>query len=211
MLEASKLACRRGDRLLFSGLSFQVEPSTLLHIEGHNGSGKTTLLRTLCGLSSADEGEIRWRGVSISADVEAYHGELLYFGHLNGIKSDLTGIENLRIASALAGHPVPEADLWTALEHMGLGGFEDLPTKVLSQGQKKRVALAKLLISRATLWVLDEPFTALDVDAVDFLQTRIAHHVEAGGICILTTHQAVQLTEGRIERLRLGRKTGRRA
>ncbi|MGB0712863.1 MAG: cytochrome c biogenesis heme-transporting ATPase CcmA [Gammaproteobacteria bacterium] len=211
MLEASQLACRRGDRLLFSGLSFQVEPSTLLHVEGHNGSGKTTLLRALCGLSSADEGEIRWRGTSIASDLEAYHAELLYFGHLNGIKSDLTGIENLRIAAGLAGDKVPEADLWDALSRMGLAGFEDLPTKVLSQGQKKRVALAKLLLTRAAVWILDEPFTALDVDAVDFLQSRIAHHVEGGGICILTTHQAVELTEGQVQRLRLGRKPRREA
>ena len=132
----------------------------------------------------------------------------LYFGHLNGIKSDLTGIENLRVSATLDGDRVEDQAIGSALSRMGLAGFEDLPTKVLSQGQKKRVALARLLLSRAPLWILDEPFTALDVDAVDQLQTLIAGHVADGGLVVLTTHQEVPLTSGQIRRLHLGDEPG---
>ncbi|MCG6859806.1 MAG: cytochrome c biogenesis heme-transporting ATPase CcmA [Chromatiaceae bacterium] len=205
MLEVLGLACRRGDRQLFSGLSFDVEPGTLLHVRGRNGSGKTTLLRALCGLFAPDAGEIRWNGEDSRRLGDDYHADLLYFGHLNGIKSDLTGIENLQISSVLDGDQVDDEQLWSALEQMGLAGFEDLPAKVLSQGQKKRVALARLLLSKAPLWILDEPFTALDLDAVDLLQTLIARHVvDRDGMVILTTHQEVSLTSGQIRRLHLG-------
>ncbi|MEJ2389702.1 MAG: cytochrome c biogenesis heme-transporting ATPase CcmA [Chromatiaceae bacterium] len=204
MLEVVDLECRRGDRQLFSGLSFDVGLGTLLHVRGRNGSGKTTLLRAICGLLAADAGEIRWRGESIRALGDDYHEDVLYLGHLNGIKGDLTGIENLRIAATLDGDEAEEERLWRALEQMGLAGFEDLPTKVLSQGQKKRVALARLLVSRAPLWILDEPLTALDVDAVDLLQVLIAQHIADDGMVVLTTHQEVPLTSGQIRRLHLG-------
>ncbi|MCK7579054.1 MAG: cytochrome c biogenesis heme-transporting ATPase CcmA [Chromatiales bacterium] len=204
MLEIADLECRRGDRRLFSGLNLTLEPGTLLHVRGRNGSGKTTLLRTLCGLFTPDAGEVRWRGESIRALAEDYRRELLYFGHLNGIKSDLTGIENLSIAARLDGDPVGIDDVWQALERIGLRGFEDLPTRMLSQGQKKRVALARLILSRAKLWVLDEPFTALDVEAVALLQGLIAEHVAGGGLAVLTTHQEVPLTSGQVARLDLG-------
>lgn len=203
MLEVSDLECRRGDRTLFRGLSFDVGSGTLLHVRGRNGSGKTTLLRALCGLLMPESGEIRWQGESIRTLAEDYHRDTLYFGHLNGIKHDLTGLENLRIAAVLDGDRPDEADLLDALEQMGLGGIEDLPTKVLSQGQKKRVALSRLLLSRAPLWILDEPFTALDTDAVDLLQMMIARHVADDGMVILTTHQEVALTSGQIRRLHL--------
>jgi heme exporter protein A len=204
MLEVRQLECRRGDRTLFSGLDFTVEGGTLLHVRGANGSGKTTLLRSLCGLFTADSGDIRWKGESTRSLGEDYRRELLYFGHLNGIKSDLTGIENLRVAATLDGDQVDESALWAALGRIGLTGFEDLPTRMLSQGQKKRVALARLILSNAPLWVLDEPFTALDVGAVDLLETLIAEHVAEGGLVVLTTHQEVGLTSGQVERLHLG-------
>jgi heme exporter protein A len=204
MLEVFDLACRRGDRQLFSGLSFDLEPGTLLHVRGRNGSGKTTLLRALCGLFSPDAGEIRWNGEDNRRLGDDYRADLLYFGHLNGIKSDLTGIENLRVAATLNGDEPDEGQLWSALEQMGLMGFEDLPTKLLSQGQKKRVALARLLVSNAPLWILDEPFTALDLDAVDLLQMLIARHVDNDGMVVLTTHQEVPLTAGQVRRLHLG-------
>lgn len=203
MLEVSDLECRRGDRTLFTGLSFDLGPGTLLHVRGRNGSGKTTLLRALCGLLMPEAGEIRWQGESTRRLGEDFHRDILYFGHLNGIKHDLTGIENLRIAVVLDGDPLDEAALLDALEQMGLAGIEDLPTKVLSQGQKKRVALSRLLLSGAPLWILDEPFTALDTDAVDLLQMLIARHVADGGMVILTTHQEVALTSGQIRRLHL--------
>jgi heme exporter protein A len=203
-LEVSKLECRRGDRLLFSELDFTIESGELLHLRGRNGSGKTTLLRTLCGLFMADGGEIRWRGETIRDLGEDYRRELLYFGHLNGIKGDLTGIENLSVSAVLDGDPVDGEAIWAALAGIGLEGFEDLPTRMLSQGQKKRVALARLLLTRAPLWILDEPFTALDHDAVEFLQGLIADHVAGGGLVVLTTHQEVPLTSGRARRLELG-------
>jgi len=204
MLEVVNLACKRGGRRLFSGLSFDLEAGTLLHVRGRNGSGKTTLLRALCGLLTPDEGEIRWNGENTRNLGDDYHADLLYFGHLNGIKGDLTGIENLRVSSVLDGDDVDDERLWSALEQMGVEGFEDLPTKLLSQGQKKRVALARLLISAAPLWILDEPFTALDLDAVDQLQMLVANQIANDGIVILTTHQEVPLTSGQIRRLHLG-------
>ncbi len=204
MLEVSDLECRRGDRLLFSGLSFTLEPGTLLHVRGRNGSGKTTLLRALCGLLTPDAGSIVWNGEDTRRLGEDFHADTLYFGHLNGIKGDLTGVENLRVSATLDGDRIADDQLWDALGQMGLAGFEDLPTRVLSQGQKKRVALARLLLSEAPLWILDEPFTALDVDAVDQLQLLIAEHVADDGLVILTTHQEVALTSGQVRRLHLG-------
>jgi heme exporter protein A len=204
MLDVTELACQRGERLLFHGLSFQVPSQTLLHVRGRNGSGKTTLLRALCGLLRADAGVIRWNGENIRELAEDYNRDLLYFGHLNGIKADLTGLENLRIARTLDQDPADDAAILDALAEIGLDGFEDLPTRTLSQGQKKRVALARLILSKAPLWVLDEPFTALDVDAVDLLQRLIAAQVARGGSVVLTTHQEVPLTQGAIQRLTLG-------
>ncbi len=206
MLEITNLACSRGDRQLFTGLNFSLEPGSLLYVEGRNGSGKSTLLRTICGLFLANSGEISWHGKSTRSLAEEYTQEVLYLGHHNGIKEDLTGLENLRISTILDGNDVAEDQIWAALKKMGLKGFEDLPTKVLSQGQKRRVALARLLLNSARLWILDEPFTALDVAAVDLLQTVISDHIDNGGIVILTTHQEVALTSGQIQRLELGRK-----
>jgi len=204
MLEVVDLECTRGDRRLFSGLNFTLKPGTLLHLQGTNGSGKTTLQRAICGLLLPQEGEIRWNGESIRSLKEEYCKEVVYLGHLNGIKNDLTGLENLRISATLDGDSIDDGKLWDALKRMGLMGFEDLPTKVLSQGQKKRVALARLLLSSARLWVLDEPFVGLDVHAVELLQSLIAEYVAGGGMVILTTHQEVALTSGQIQRLKLG-------
>ncbi len=203
MLEAQSLTCERGDRLLFEDLSFTLEPGSLLHVLGRNGSGKTTLLRALCGLFLPTRGAVRWQGHDVHALDEEARRDLLYLGHLNGIKLDLTAEENLRVAVALDEDGVGERDIGEALVEIGLGGFEDLPAKVLSQGQKRRVALARLLLTRTRLWVLDEPFTALDVAAVEQLQSIIAAFVARGGSVVLTTHQEVPLTSGQIQRLHL--------
>jgi heme exporter protein A len=202
-LEVKKLQCIRGDRELFTDLSFQLEASQLMMLEGQNGSGKTTLLRTLCGLYLQEQGEVLWEGVPIKKQDEDYRKQLLYLGHLNGIKAELTALENLRINSALAGEKPSTDILMEALDTIGLYAFEDFPTSQLSQGQKRRVALARLLISKAKLWILDEPFVALDVDAVELLQSIVAKHVDDGGMVILTTHQEVPLTSGKIKRLSL--------
>jgi heme exporter protein A len=206
MLEVTNLECIRGDRSLFSGLEFSLDAGELLHLQGHNGSGKTTLLRTLCGLIAPSQGAVSWNGKSIRRQREEYSAEMLFLGHLNGIKADLTAVENLRILCRLDGLDVSDKGLWQALEKMGLYGHEDLPVRVLSQGQKRRVSLARLLLSKSPLWLLDEPFTALDKAAVDFLQIVIADHVKQGGLVMLTTHQDVALTTGIVKQLRLGWK-----
>jgi heme exporter protein A len=206
MLEVANLECIRGDRRLFTGLSFELAAGELLHLHGHNGSGKTTLLRTICGLITPADGEVRWQGENVRKLRDDFARVLVYIGHKNAIKSDLTGTENLRIACQLDGMPVSVKQAWDALEKMGLRGHEDLPVRVLSQGQKKRVALARLLLNKSPLWILDEPFTALDKAAVAYLQTVIQEHVDEGGMAILTTHQEVALTRGQVKSLRLGWK-----
>jgi heme exporter protein A len=208
MLEVINLECQRGDCRLFSGLGLTLKQGELLYLQGQNGSGKTTLLRTICGLIQPTEGEVHWDGESIHSLREEFSRDVLYLGHLNGIKDDLTGLENLQISSRLDGVPISSEQAWDALEQMGLKGREDLPVKVLSQGQKRRVALARLLVNRCRLWVLDEPFTALDTAALELLQRVIQGHVESGGMVILTTHQEVSLTSGQVKRLQLGKQGG---
>ncbi|MEB8432485.1 cytochrome c biogenesis heme-transporting ATPase CcmA [Cocleimonas sp. KMM 6892] len=204
-LEVKKLTCTRGDRELFCNLSFTLKAKQLMYLEGANGSGKTTLLRTLCGLYLADEGEILWDGITIKKQDEAYRKDLLYLGHQNGIKADLTAYENLRLNCRMAGISASKDQLIEALDTIGLFAFEDFPVRTLSQGQKRRVALAKLLLSNAKLWILDEPFVALDTVAVEQLQSIIGKHVESGGVVILTTHQEVPLTSGELVRVSLNK------
>jgi heme exporter protein A len=204
MLETTDLECTRGDRCLFSGLNLRLDAGELLHVQGRNGSGKSTLLRALSGLFQPSDGEIRWNGVVIDDLREEFGREVLYLGHKTGIKGDLTAVENLHFSAALDGTAITEEQAWQALEQIGLRGFEDLPCKHLSQGQKLRVSLARLLTSRAKLWVLDEPFSALDSGAVEDLQGLIANHIANGGMAILTTHQEVALTRGEIRQLMLG-------
>lgn len=206
MLEVIDLECTRGDRRLFSGLSFELGEGELLHLHGHNGSGKTTLMRTVCGLITPTGGEVHWAGENVRRLRDEFARELVYIGHKNAIKADLTGTENLQIACRLDGLPVTEKQAWDALERIGLRGHEDLPARVLSQGQQKRVALARLLLNPSPLWILDEPFTALDKAAVTLLQSVIQSHVDAGGMVMLTTHQEVALTSGQVKQLRLGWK-----
>ncbi len=204
MLEATELECTRGDRCLFSGLNLRLDAGELLHVQGRNGSGKSTLLRALSGLFQPSDGSISWNGSAIDDLREEFGREVLYLGHKPGIKGDLTALENLHFAAALDGVTINEEQAWQALEQIGLRGFEDLPCKHLSQGQKLRVSLARLITSRAKLWVLDEPFSALDSGAVDQLQAFISGHIANGGMAILTTHQEVALTRGEIRQLILG-------
>lgn len=193
MLEVSNLACSRGDHRLFSGLSFALYPGQIMQVQGENGSGKTSLLRTLCGFMMPDEGDIAWNGSSVSELQEEYYAEMLYLGHLNAIKDELSGLENLRISAGLSGIELDEKEAIAALRRMGLKGRELLPTKVLSQGQRRRVALARLLVSDAKLWVLDEPLAALDVAAVALIEELIAEHLARQGMVIFTTHQPLQV------------------
>ena len=193
MLEVSNLACSRGDHRLFSGLSFTLQSGEIMQVQGENGSGKTTLLRTLCGFVAADEGSISWNNVPVSRLGEEFHAQMLYLGHLNAIKDDLSALENLKISAALAGKPLTDATVKSVLRRLGLKGRELLPCKVLSQGQRRRVALARLLASEARLWILDEPLAALDVRAVSLIQELIAEHLSRGGMAIFTTHQPLQV------------------
>ncbi|MDO9012638.1 MAG: cytochrome c biogenesis heme-transporting ATPase CcmA [Gallionella sp.] len=193
MLEVSNLACSRGDHRLFSDLSFALYPGQIMQIQGANGSGKTSLLRTLCGFIIPDDGKISWRGEDVRELDEAYFAEMMYLGHLNAIKDELSALENLRISAGLSGTELNEKDAIAALRRMGLRGRERLPTKVLSQGQRRRVALARLLVSDAKLWILDEPLAALDVGAVALIQELIAEHLARLGMVIFTTHQPLHV------------------
>jgi heme exporter protein A len=189
MLEVSNLACSRGDHRLFSGLCFALSPGQIMQVQGANGSGKTSLLRTLCGFISPDEGCISWGGTDVRELAEDYFAQMMYLGHLNAIKDELSALENLRISAGLSGMELSEADAIAALRRMGLKGRERLPTKVLSQGQRRRVSLARLLVNDARLWVLDEPLAALDVGAVALIGELIREHLAGGGMVIFTTHQ----------------------
>lgn len=200
MLEAAHLTCQRGERTLFTNLSFTLGTGELLQIAGPNGSGKTSLLKLLCGLSPPFAGEIRWRGAP--ARGEDFRRQLFYLGHQHAVKEELSALENLQISAELADEALSDVEALDALDRMGLAGREHLPAKVLSQGQKRRVALARLLVSKAPLWILDEPLTALDTAAVDLIQARLAAHLANQGSVVLTTHQALQvpgITPRRIE------------
>ena len=190
LLQANNLSCVREDRTLFEHLSFAVRSGDLMQIEGPNGVGKTSLLRLVTGLALPEAGEIRWRGESIRRAREAFHGDLLYLGHAAALNDLLSPLENLRFACAAAGDAVDEDDCVQALQRIGLADQLDLPARVLSQGQRRRVGLARLFLSNARpLWVLDEPFTALDVHAVADLAATLSAHCDAGGMVMLTTHQ----------------------
>ena len=202
MLEVVNLACARGDRPLFRDLSFTLAPGELLHVRGENGSGKTTLLRTLCGLSQPAAGEIRWNNHRIQDLPEDFREQVCYIGHGNAIHGDLTPVENLQFEACLGAEDRVEAQ--PALASQGLGRVASLPSKLLSQGQKRRVALARLAVLQRTLWVLDEPFTALDIRAVDRLLAGLARHLDRGGLCILTSHQEVSVADWPVRTLTLG-------
>lgn len=203
MLEISNLACSRGDHQLFSGLSFSLSAGELLQVQGENGKGKTSLLRMLCGFLAPAAGEIRWRGQDIRELDEEYYAEMVYLGHLNAIKDELNALENLHISAGLAGCEVDNKEAIAALRHMGLRGRETLPVKVLSQGQRRRVALARLLVGNAPLWILDEPLTALDVGAVGLMQELIGTHLAKNGMVIFTTHQPLEVAGVETRRLTL--------
>ncbi|MFT5083813.1 MAG: heme exporter protein A [Lentisphaeria bacterium] len=195
-LTLKNLSCERDERVLFSGLSIQFEPGDLVQIAGPNGAGKTTLLRMLCGISDQYEGELLWCGEPLPN--YNLFSSLLYFGHLPGIKSSLTPLENLRWFFGVNGRKagngasvlVETEELKQALAEVGLAGYENVPAHHMSTGQQRRVALARLYVSKAPLWILDEPFTAIDKQGVAALELKLMAHAESGGIVVLTTHQA---------------------
>src|ERR1019366_7542343 len=200
MLSVNALACVRGERRLFVDLSFTLTPHTLLAVRGANGSGKTSLLRMLSGLLSPAAGTIAWNGNDIHSAREEYCAQIAYIGHLNGVKDELTGLENLQFAACTAGLAASAESADTALRQLGLDGFQRQPCKTLSQGQRRRVALARLCLSATRpLWVLDEPFTALALT-----QGLLESHLQQGGMVVLTTHQDAPVAARSVQRIDLG-------
>jgi heme exporter protein A len=201
MLEAKSLACTRQRRALFAGLSFALGAGESLRVAGANGSGKTSLLRILCGLASPDAGEVRWRGEPIRELREDYARQLVYLGHAPAVKDDLTPAENLRIAARLAGLPAAAGSIRDALARFHV---PEALVRRLSQGQKRRAALARLCLSRdAPLWLLDEPFTALDREGMEALKALVQAHLEGGGMVVYSTHQDAGMGATRV--LELGK------
>lgn len=204
MLEVIDLACARGARELFSGLTVTVTPGLLFAIVGENGSGKSSLLRMLCGLLPRERGMIRWKGTDIGELNGEFARHLTYLGHLNGIKDDLTPVENLQIAAHLSGDDHSAGSVREALQAVGLSRRTHiLPTRVLSQGQKRRVALARLWLSKRPLWILDEPFAALDEGGITLLTERFKRHLDEGGMAVVATHQDIGLGRESVRHLRL--------
>ena len=193
MFSVSHLSCTRGDKRLFSDVSFTLAPGQWLHLEGDNGVGKTSLLRLVCGLSALEQGQIQWQNLSVAQNPEEFRANLAYLGHQLALKEDLTPLENLQADAAVAGRTVTAPEAMAALAQLGLRGREHLPVRVLSQGQKRRTALSRLVLSPAKLWVLDEPFVALDGAAQIALSKVINQHLSQQGMVLLTSHQAVSL------------------
>lgn len=197
MLAATDLACSRGERRLFGSVSFALDDGDWLHVKGENGAGKTSLLRTLIGLAPRDAGNIRWHGTETRECMDEFRRAFVYLGHASALKDELTPFENLRLALAVDGLGADEAQLLDALCRIGLRGREHLACRALSAGQKRRVRLARLLLRATELWVLDEPFSALDAAGIELLGSMIASHLGQGGIAVVTSHQDVPLPAGR--------------
>ncbi|RMH15334.1 MAG: cytochrome c biogenesis heme-transporting ATPase CcmA [Gammaproteobacteria bacterium] len=202
-MQVHQLECRRGERPLFSNLTFSLSEKELLWVSGPNGSGKTTLLRTLSGLLSPSAGEILWKGKAIQDWGDDYYADLLYLGHLNALKLELTVLENIRFSLVLSGQQCSDNQLRNALKRLGLIEHALKPCRYLSQGQKRRVALCRLLLDSATLWILDEPFVALDHDSIDHVLMIMRQHLNSGGRIILTTHQEVAFQGMEVKRVAL--------
>lgn len=204
MLEVHDLAARRGPLLLFEGLSLQVAPGQALVVSGRNGSGKTTLLRIMAGLTEPASGRVAWQGQDIARHVPAARADTCFAGHLPALKDELTVSENLRALCTLAAIAASPTEVRQALAHVGLEPRRHLPARALSQGQRRRVALARLHLATQRLWLLDEPATALDADGLALLSALMTHHLERGGTVVAATHQPLDLVPARVCTLALG-------
>jgi heme exporter protein A len=194
-IELRELCCVRGRRTLFQGLNTALRPGQLLRVSGANGAGKTSLLRMLCGLLAPTRGEVLWQGEALHRQREAFNRQLIYVGHGAALKDDLSPLENLRASVCLGGSLPDDSAVRASLRDAGLGGREQVPVRILSQGQRRRAALARLPLGAAALWILDEPFNALDSAATAWLLRLIGGHLAQGGMVVLTSHQAVALAD----------------
>ncbi|MDY6956409.1 MAG: cytochrome c biogenesis heme-transporting ATPase CcmA [Pseudomonadota bacterium] len=193
LLAAVDLCCVRSDRLLFQGLGFALRPGTLIKVAGPNGAGKTSLLRILAGLAQPEDGEVQWRGQPIAHHAAEYATDRRYLGHHNGHSLALTVRENLRVAAALQGVEQSAAERDVILETVGLAHVPDTPVARLSSGQRRRLALARLLLGRAGVWILDEPLNALDRAGQTLVNGMLAEHLSRQGVAVVSTHHPLAL------------------
>ena len=197
VLKAEQLFCERDDRVLFRELSFSARAGEVIQIKGSNGSGKTTLLRVICGLNDNYHGTLKWFNEPIEDNQDDFYSSLIYLGHQVGVNKVLTPVENLRWSVGLRENVTSEA-IYQALAEIGLRGFEDSQCFSLSAGQQQRVSLSKLLLGTAVIWILDEPFTTLDVDGVQLLEKLLGDHARKGGVALVTTHHELSLPDLKI-------------
>jgi heme exporter protein A len=202
LLEAREINAWRGDRHILRDVSFSVRSGEFLKITGPNGVGKTTLLRVVCGLLPAESGSVAWRGKMVIGASEEFHTDMVYLGHLNSLKADLTARENLRFLAGLR-QALGPSDIDGALDRVGILSRGDLPARSLSAGQKRRLALARLLLSGAVLWILDEPVTNLDTAGVDLVEELVREHVSRGGLALAAAHQRLLDGDPILRRLEL--------
>ena len=203
MLEAVNLSCARGERRLFSGLNCSLAAGSFLQAFGPNGSGKTSLLRIICGLTAPAAGEVRWEGTKIRRLGEDYFAQIAYVAHQNGIKDELDPVENLRISCGVAGNVLSKREAQVVLKRVGLSKQKHLPARLLSAGQRRRLALSRLLTSPARLWILDEPLASLDDDGATLARNLISEHLSNEGMAIIATHQEMSLSAGQMQRIEL--------
>ena len=197
ILKAEQLFCERDDRVLFRELSFSARAGEVIQIKGSNGSGKTTLLRVICGLNDNYHGTLKWFNEPIEDNQDDFYSSLIYLGHQVGVNKVLTPVENLRWSVGLRENVTSES-IYQALAEIGLRGFEDSQCFSLSAGQQQRVSLSKLLLGTAIIWILDEPFTTLDVDGVQLLEKLLDDHARKGGVALVTTHHELSLPDLKI-------------
>ena len=197
VLKAEQLFCERDDRVLFRELSFSARAGEVIQIKGSNGSGKTTLLRVICGLNDNYHGTLKWFNEPIEDNQDDFYSSLIYLGHQVGVNKVLTPVENLRWSVGLRENVTSES-IYQALAEIGLRGFEDSQCFSLSAGQQQRVSLSKLLLGTAIIWILDEPFTTLDVDGVQLLEKLLGDHSRKGGVALVTTHHELSLPDLKI-------------
>jgi heme exporter protein A len=202
VFEAIGLECVKGYDSLFRDVSFTLVAGEIMQVRGTNGSGKTSLLRILTGMSQAEAGEIFWEGLNIEDSRENYLENLVYIGHLNGLKAELSAFENLQLSRQYLSR-ANDVSTQSALDAVGLAGYEQILAHQLSAGQKRRVALARLYLNTAPLWILDEPTTAIDLDGVRTFEQTIEAHALNGGMVILTAHQALDFGKAKTRSLSL--------